>query len=63
MKNCMYIIIFCPSDTLTEPNYPSVATPCLVSAVCRLLTNLITLSPDDTIQTLQSYNVIETLIR
>ncbi|XP_022091951.1 rotatin-like isoform X2 [Acanthaster planci] len=52
---------------LTIPNtsgrYVSVVTPSLVSSICRLLHNLLALSPQDTVVSIDRESILSTLIR
>ena len=45
------------------PEYQSVASPCLVSAVCRLLSNLLALAPQDTLACVHAHGLHGTLLR
>ncbi len=46
----------------SQSDYQSVTTPGLVSAVCRLLGNLVGLAPEDSLQCLGQENMYQTLL-
>lgn len=48
---------------VSYPDYHSVATPCLVSGVCQLLSNIVTLAPQDTLICVNHENLHKVLIR
>ena len=58
-----YNISITSSSSNNQPEYHSVATPALISALCKLFTNMITLSPHDTVVALQEHNIINSLVK
>jgi len=51
------------SSSATSSSYPSVVTPSLVSAVCSLLSNLLTLAPRDVSAAIRQHGILQALMQ
>ncbi|XP_077983359.1 rotatin-like [Glandiceps talaboti] len=49
--------------SITDVRYPSVVTPSLITTICQLLRNLLTLAPQDAVISIGKHNILRSLLR